>query len=98
MLDSAVFRRFDSVIHYALPEPEVAKWVICNRLAAFTLGHLSWVGVFEACEGLSHSEIAVAAETAAKKVVLSGREQITTAGIVAARLDRSRQAPDTDQG
>jgi len=96
LLDSAVFRRFDSVIHYALPEPEVAKWVIRNRLAAFTLGHLSWVRVFEACGGLSHSEIAVAAETAAKKVVLSGREQITTADIVAALIDRSRQTPVTD--
>lgn len=33
MLDRAMFRRFDAVIDYPLPTPEVAQSIIKNRLA-----------------------------------------------------------------
>jgi SpoVK/Ycf46/Vps4 family AAA+-type ATPase len=88
LLDAAMFRRFDSVIRYELPDKSIAIQVIRNRLATFKFGRLAWTQIAEACKGLSHSEIAIAADTAAKQSILSGRHQIVTADIVTALQER----------
>ncbi len=88
LLDRAMFRRFDSVIEYPLPTGEVICEVIKNRLAGVTLGKIAWPKVKEAASGLSHSEITLAAERAAKDVILSGKCSISTASLVNALIER----------
>ena len=78
MLDPALFRRFDAVLNYALPQGEVIQQLIKNRLAAFVGANLDWQSVQEAGEGLSHAEIVRAAEEAAKGVLLAERTLVTT--------------------
>ncbi|MDN4172204.1 ATP-binding protein [Nocardioides sp. SOB77] len=90
LLDNALLRRFDTVMDFALPDEQSVQAVIRNRLAAFRIGNLSWKRVTAAAEGLSHAEIAIAAENAAKRTVLSGRTQIRTDDLVAALNDRPR--------
>jgi SpoVK/Ycf46/Vps4 family AAA+-type ATPase len=93
MLDWAMFRRFDSIIHYPLPNAEVVKTVIRNRLANVRLGHISWAQVAKAAQGLSHADVTQAAERAAKDVILAKQDTVTTADLVAAL--RERQARST---
>lgn len=88
LLDRAMFRRFDSVIEYPLPTPAVAREVIRNRLATVRLGKISWAQIDRATAGLSHAEITLAAERAAKDAILAGEERVGTARLVAALSER----------
>lgn len=92
LLDTAIFRRFDTTLDFVLPDDAGAKHVIENRLAAFSTAHLSWPQVVEAARGLSHAEIATAAENAAKRTILGDRKRLRTADLVAALEDRPRQS------
>ena len=91
LLDRAMFRRFDSVIHFPLPSAEVARGVIRNRLATVKLGRIAWARVDEASAGLSHGEITLAAERAAKDAILAGRDQVETQALVSALNERHSQ-------
>jgi SpoVK/Ycf46/Vps4 family AAA+-type ATPase len=92
MLDRAMFRRFDAVIEYPLPTMEIARAVIKNRLANVRMGRISWTEVKAAADELSHAEITLAAERAAKDVILAKRESVTTSDLVAALRERKARA------
>jgi SpoVK/Ycf46/Vps4 family AAA+-type ATPase len=88
MLDRAMFRRFDAVIEYPIPTPAVVQAVIENRLVGVALQRIAWSSVKTAAEGLSHAEITLAAERAAKDVILAQRATVTTKDLVAALRER----------
>ena len=96
LLDPAMFRRFDKVIHFPLPDAAAIEDVIKNRLATFSLSRLSWQKVINAAKGLSHADICVAAENAAKRVVLAGEKTLPTATLVAALEARPRNRGGSD--
>ena len=56
-LDSALFRRFDDVVRYELPSPELATKLIKNRLGLFGVDTLKWEEILSAAEGLSYAEL-----------------------------------------
>lgn len=97
LLDNALYRRFDTVVKLALPDDASARAVLKNRLALFDISNLSWLRVVAAARGLSHAEIATAAENAAKHSVLAGRVRILTGDLVAALEERPRLAGPRDQ-
>lgn len=88
LLDRAMFRRFDAVIEYPLPTGDVVKALIRNRLATVRLGRIAWPSVSKAAEGLSHAEITLAAEKAAKDVILTKADVVATAALVSALRER----------
>ncbi len=90
LLDNALFRRFDSVMHFSLPDDASVQAVIKNRLARFNTGNLSWNRVTESAHGLSHAEISTASENAAKRTVLAGRNRLRTDDLVTALKERPR--------
>lgn len=90
LLDKALFRRFDTVVDFVLPDDKTVQAMIANRLASFSTSTISWKRVVSAAQGLSHAEIAIAAENAAKRTVLAGRVRILTDDLVAALAARSR--------
>ena len=90
LLDNALFRRFDTVMDFALPNDESIQAVIKNRLASFQIAHLSWSRIIAAARGLSHAEVATAAENAAKRTVLGGRIQVLTDDLVTSLNERPR--------
>jgi SpoVK/Ycf46/Vps4 family AAA+-type ATPase len=94
LLDRAMFRRFDAVIDYPLPSQEVVRKVIRNRLANIPVGRLGWAKIDEAAAGLSHGEVTVAAELAAKEAILSGTGQVTTQTLCTALLQRRAHSTD----
>lgn len=97
LLDNALYRRFDTVMDFALPDDASAQAVIKNRLALFHISNLSWPRVLAAARGLSHAEIATAAENAAKHSVLAGRTRILTGDLVVALGERPRLTGQREQ-
>jgi len=94
LLDAAMFRRFDAVIEYESPSADLARSVIKNRLANVKVGRMDWKKVDAAAAGLSHAELTLASESAAKEAILSGVETVTDSLLVSALNDRrTRQAP-----
>ncbi len=70
LLDRALFRRFDSVLDYKLPTAEVAVQVMRARLGLLDTSEIEWGTIAKAAAGLSHAEIAMACEQAAKNAIL----------------------------
>jgi hypothetical protein len=78
ILDRALFRRFDMVISYDLPDDEQAIAVMKARLGTLAKG-LRWRNVVKAAAGLSHADLVTAAETAAKRTIMGGEPKVTAA-------------------
>jgi SpoVK/Ycf46/Vps4 family AAA+-type ATPase len=88
LLDKALFRRFDDVITYGLPDPEIARGILEAHLSTFDLKAVRWPEVLEAAQGLSQAEVARAADEAAKGAVLAGVDEIGGAALLAALAER----------
>jgi SpoVK/Ycf46/Vps4 family AAA+-type ATPase len=88
MLDRALFRRFDDVIEYGLPDAALAEEILRRKLAMFETVDLEWSRVLPEAQGLSHADLARASEEAAKRAVLGGSIRITSEALLAALRER----------
>ena len=70
LLDRALFRRFDAVLEYVLPTAEIAARVMRARLGLLDTSGIDWGAAAKVAQGLSHAEIAMACEQAAKNAIL----------------------------
>jgi SpoVK/Ycf46/Vps4 family AAA+-type ATPase len=93
MLDEALFRRFDDVITYDLPNKVMLRRLIENRLTIFDLGAIKWKNVEIAGRGLSHAEIARACDDAARSAVLAGGKTISSTILARALKARGGMRP-----
>lgn len=87
ILDRALFRRFDLVVNYQLPTPDEGVAVLRSRLASLGKG-LRWATVRGHVDGLSHAELVKAAESAAKRTLLSGATHVSVATLTDALRER----------
>lgn len=92
LLDNALFRRFDAVMDFDLPDDFAIRAVMANRLAAFKTGRVAWTRVIDAARGLSHAEVALGAENAAKRSVLGDRGTVATEDLVSELQRRPRKS------
>lgn len=83
ILDRALFRRFDAVLAYSLPDSRQAQTVIKARLGTLIKG-TSLAKMHDYIDGLSHAELVKAAESAAKTVLLRGGTHIEREDLVIA--------------
>lgn len=88
LLDPALFRRFDDVIRYDLPDPSVAQDILEARLSLFDTSEIIWSKVRDIVSGLSQGEISRAADEAAKRAILSDRTNITQSDLSASIEER----------
>jgi SpoVK/Ycf46/Vps4 family AAA+-type ATPase len=88
LLDRALFRRFDAVLEYSLPTEEIATRVMRGRLALLDTSNIEWHAAAKAAEGLSHAEIAMACEQAAKNAILDHTTAVRDTELVAALAER----------
>jgi len=91
ILDQAVFRRFDLVVEYDLPNQKQTEHVIRNRLSQFDLSQVNWARVTSAAIGQSQSDIAAAASSAARASALADQDDLSTDQLVDALEERSRR-------
>lgn len=97
ILDRALFRRFDMVIHYGLPEPKEAREVLRARLGRLGKGlSLSRIASDENVAGLSHAELVKVAEAAAKQALIRGDQRISNADLTVALANRRSARRSTD--
>lgn len=90
LLDRALFRRFDAVLEYALPTADVAVSVMRARLGLLDTSAIDFEAAAKAAEGLSHAEIAMACEHAAKNAILDHSRSVRDSELALALGDRRR--------
>jgi SpoVK/Ycf46/Vps4 family AAA+-type ATPase len=88
LLDRALFRRFDAVLEYALPTPDVAARVMRARLGLLDTSAVDWERAAVAAVGLSHAEIAMACEQAAKNAILDHSTAVRDGDLTLALQER----------
>jgi len=88
LLDKALYRRFDQIIQYPIPNTPEIEMLIQNRLAAFSLEQLNLSEAAKVAEGLSPADVTRCCEEAAKASVLTGNP-ISTQRLVEAFKDRN---------
>ncbi|WP_442756821.1 AAA family ATPase [Methylocystis sp. JAN1] len=88
ILDRALFRRFDSVIEYGLPSPDISEQVMRARLALLDTSQVNWRDVLDAGKGLSHSDLTRSCEQAAKNAILQRHTRIDNDELVEALRER----------
>jgi SpoVK/Ycf46/Vps4 family AAA+-type ATPase len=76
LLDRALFRRFDAVIEYALPDERIAEQVLRARLSTLDTSALDWPSLARFSLGLSHAELAAACDDASKRAILADQRAI----------------------
>lgn len=87
-LDKALYRRFDDLIEFGLPEEEHIWETIQTRLAGVSQGRLGRSRLLKAAHGLSYAEITRACEEAVKEMLLRGAKSLTTTMVVKALTER----------
>lgn len=91
MLDRALFRRFDDVIEYALPDLVLSEEILRRKLAPFDTSGVDWSAVLQRAESFSPADLVRVSEEAAKNAVLVDSKRIMTDSILAA-LDERKAA------
>lgn len=80
ILDAALFRRFDDVLHYGLPDDSQIRELFRIKLGEFYSTKVVTKKVREMAFGLSHAEITKVCEDSIKTVILE--EQIMTSHLL----------------
>lgn len=81
LLDYAVFRRFDDVIEYGLPQREQIVALLKARLANFKLRNPRWNDLAATAEGLSYADVARATEEAIKDAIIHDQQNLSSHGL-----------------
>jgi len=87
-LDKALYRRFDDLIEFGLPDDNRIWETIQVRLHGLPAPKLSKQRILKSAKGLSYAEITRACEEATKEMLLYGGKSITTNALVAALTER----------
>ena len=81
ILDPALFRRFDDVLHYELPDRSQIAALLKRRLAESVAKGIRWENLAELAQGLSYAEVTRAANEALKDALIHNRDRIRTEDI-----------------
>ncbi|MBD5779636.1 ATP-binding protein [Pelagicoccus sp. NFK12] len=82
LLDRALFRRFDDILRYGLPDKAERLKLLKNLLASFKTPRFPFAKAATAAEGLSQAEIASAARDAIKNAILAGKETVESESLL----------------
>jgi len=87
ILDSALFRRFDDIITYSVPEEKEIENLIKIKLGNY-LAEFSLKKIVNKAIGLSHAEITSACNDALKETILTDKEKVTQKLLLQTIIDR----------
>jgi SpoVK/Ycf46/Vps4 family AAA+-type ATPase len=89
LLDRALFRRFDDIIEFTLPDEGLVLDTLRSRLATMASSTSNWKTLAKSASGLSYADIVRACDDAVKEAVLDDRREVSTQAVVRA-LQRRR--------
>lgn len=81
ILDHALFRRFDDVLHYSLPDERQIAALLKARLSRLAKKPVAWVELAKTAKGLSFAEVNRAAEDVHKDALIAQKTTVETADI-----------------
>lgn len=79
LLDRALFRRFDDILHYDLPDSGERKQLIGNILGAYLPKSFTWQGIMSSSKDLNHAEIDNACRDTIKHMILDDMSHVSAA-------------------
>jgi len=82
LLDHALFRRFDDLIEYDLPEKKEIITALKSKLVSFKTSRIQWTKAAEAADQLSYGDITRVCEDAIKDAIIHNRETVTHANLI----------------
>lgn len=88
ILDHALFRRFDDVIEYKLPQRDLIIKTLRHRLSSIKKTRIDWKKIADSATGLSYADITRACEEALKDVIIHDREMIINEDVLKPLLER----------
>ncbi len=97
ILDRALFRRFDDILHYELPDEEQAAKLLRTRLKPHS-AHVRWSTLGEEAQGLSYAEITRAANDVLKDALIQGQDKCREKTIRAMLQERKATASRLHDG
>ena len=81
ILDPALFRRFDDIFHYELPDTPQIMRLLKARLSAAAVKQIKWGSLAQLAAGLSYAEVARAANEVLKDELIQERDCVTEVNI-----------------
>lgn len=90
ILDYALFRRFDDVLHYDLPRPDQIAALLKARLGHLAVKGVSWKRLARVGDGLSYADVTRAADEVLKAALMDERASVTEADIRNALQERRK--------
>lgn len=88
LLDHALFRRFDDVLRYELPNADRIAALMKGRLQLMTPGRFAWKQLANHAKGLSCAEVVRACEEAMKSALMSDQDRLDAAEVERALDER----------
>jgi len=88
LLDRALFRRFDGILEYRLPDSDAIRSVVSSRLGAFLPKKIAWKQIVEASPGLSQADLVRASDEVIKNAILREDQQISPEELIQALHER----------
>ncbi len=88
LLDHALFRRFDDVIEYGMPQKVYVTKLLQAKLATIKKAQINWKQITKLALGLSYADITRACEEAIKDVILHGRSTLRTKDVLQPLAER----------
>ena len=92
ILDSALFRRFDDILHYELPDKSQVVSLLKTRLSGSVAKGVRWQCLADPAVGLSYAEITRASNEALKDTLIHERPQVRETDIRTMLEERKRIA------
>lgn len=88
ILDHAVFRRFDDVIEYQLPDATQIEEALRTRIGDMGAPDISWTTLTSSARGLSYADITRAADEAVKEAIITDQSAVTQQRLLRALSER----------
>ncbi len=76
ILDRALFRRFDDILHFELPDESQIAELLKMRLAGTAQRSIAWSDLASRAVGLSYAEVARAADDVLKDALVARRARV----------------------
>jgi len=93
LLDHAVYRRFDDVIEYQLPNAAQIADALRPRMREFSDKGMDWKSLGTEAGGLSYAEVARAADEAIKEAIIHDRTVVSQTELARALSERLAMRP-----
>lgn len=90
ILDHALFRRFDDVLHYDLPDEMHIALVLKSRLGQVAAKNVSWKRLASTAKGLSYADVVRVANETRKEALINERQRISEADVCRTLEERQR--------